>query len=103
VAATTSDDRRIYWWTGSATVALDRADLQPVWTLPDTRGPGVRYGDAVLVPVPDGLAVVDPFTGTVTRTIAVDRGGWTGPVQPAVAGSVLLEQRGPDLVALRPA
>mgnify|MGYP001070013328 CR=1 FL=1 len=60
VAATTSDDRRVYWWTGSATIALDRADLQPAWTLPGTQGPGVRYGDAVLVPVRGGLAVVDP-------------------------------------------
>ncbi|GAY13259.1 hypothetical protein TOK_2178 [Pseudonocardia sp. N23] len=102
VAATTSDDRHVYWWTGSATIALDRGDLQPAWMLPGTTGPGVRYGDAVLVPVPGGLAVTDPVTGAVARTIAVDRGGWTGAVQSAVAGSVLLEQRGPDLVALRP-
>ncbi|AEA23319.1 hypothetical protein Psed_1068 [Pseudonocardia dioxanivorans CB1190] len=103
VARTTSDNQHIYWWTGSATVAIDRGDLTPAWTLPDTSGPAVRYGDSVLVPVRGGLQVVNPATGAVGRTIPVDRGSWTGPVVPGVAGSVLLEQRGPELVALTPA
>lgn len=103
VPRTSSDDGRVYWWSGSATVALDRAGLGPLWTLPATLGAGVRYGDALLVPVPAGLAVVDPASGVVARTIAVDRGGWTGPVALDVLGATLLEQRGPTLAALAPA
>lgn len=102
VSRTSGDDRRLYWWSGSATVALDRATLQPDWTVAGTLGAGVRYADSVLVPVPSGLAVVDPATGRTTRTIPVDRGGWAGPVALGVQGSVLLEQRGPTLAALRP-
>jgi hypothetical protein len=100
---TSADERRIYWWSGSRTVALDRTDLVPVWSLPGTLGPAVRYADALLVPVPGGLQVVDPARGAVTRTIRVDRRPWTGPVALATAGAMLLEQRGATLTALRPA
>lgn len=96
-----SDQHHLYWWSGSSTVALGRADLTPAWTLHDTLGPGTSYAGSLLVPVSSGLLVVDPDRGVAVRTIAVDRGGWTGPVALATQGSVLLEQRGPNLVALR--
>lgn len=102
VATVTGDDDRVYWWTGSQTVALDGIDLTPEWTVPDTLGPAVRYAGELLVPVPDGLAVLDPDTGEVTRTLDVPRADATAPVVPAVQGEMLLEQRGAELVALRP-
>ena len=101
VATVSGDDDLVRWWTGSRTVALDSLDLTPVWTLPDTLGPGTSYAGRLLVPVPDGLALVDGASGDVDRTVAVARADRT-PVTSAVLGDVLLEQRGPDLVALRP-
>lgn len=102
VAVVTADDERVYWWTGSRTVALDGTDLTPAWTLPGTLGPAVRYAAELLVPVPDGLAVLDPKTGRVEQTLDVARDDRAVPVVPAVQGEMLLEQRGAVLVALRP-
>jgi hypothetical protein len=107
VAPVSVDDDRVHWWTGSRTVALDGLDLTPVWTLPDTLGPGTDYAGRLLVPVPAGVAVVDGGSGEVERTLAVPRPEAPGPdgrrpVASAVLGDVLLEQRGTDLVALRP-
>jgi hypothetical protein len=93
--------RRIYWHTGTDTVALDPETLTPLWTAPDTLGPGVGFAGKVLVPVPGGLAVLDPTTGNRERVIPVDRADYTGPVQLDAVGAVVLEQRGDTLVALR--
>ena len=102
VAPVFANDERIYWWTGSRTVALDANDLTPVWTLPDTLGPGVDYGGRLLVPVRDGIAVMDGATGRVERTLPVSRTDPGAPVTSAVLGDVLVEQRGTEIVALRP-
>ena len=103
VPVVTADDTRVYWWTGSRTVALDASDLTPVWTLPSTLGPAVDYANGLLVPVPAGLAGRRPATGRTERTLPVPAPTPTrrGPV-PAVTGEMLLEQRGTDVVALRP-
>jgi len=37
----------------------------------------------------------------VLRTVPMNRGDYQGPVTEAVLGPVLLEQRGPTIVALR--
>jgi hypothetical protein len=102
VPAVTTDDDRVYWWTGSRTVALDGLDLTPSWILPDTLGPAVGYGGGLVVPVPAGVAVVSPDTGRVARTLPVARDDPRAPVVAAVQGEMLLEQRGPTVVALRP-
>ncbi|MEJ3656755.1 PQQ-binding-like beta-propeller repeat protein [Actinomycetes bacterium KLBMP 9759] len=101
--AVETDGERFYWWSGSRTVALDAAELTPVWTVPETLGPAVPYGDSLLVPVPDGLAELDRASGNVLRTIPVTRPAGTNSVRLAVLGDVLLEQRGPVLAALVPA
>jgi outer membrane protein assembly factor BamB len=103
VAPAHVDDDRVYWWTGSGTVALDAVDLTPVWTVPGTLGPGTNYAGRLLLPVPDGLALIDATTGQVERTLPVTRPDPEVPVSSAVLGDVLLEQRGTELVALRPA
>jgi hypothetical protein len=101
-ATTAGTDGRLSWWTGSRTIALG-ADLVPQWTRPDTLGPAIPYGGGLLVPVPAGLVDVDAATGTPVRTIPVSRTDPTAPVRLAVAGDMLLEQRGPQVVALEPA
>ncbi|GAA2811413.1 Rv3212 family protein [Saccharopolyspora taberi] len=99
--AATSKDGLVHWHTGVDTVALDPANLTPVWTAPDTLGPGTIFGERMIVPVPEGLAVLDPKTGARERVIPVDRQGYSGPVQLDSVGDVLVEQRGTELVALR--
>ncbi len=99
-AATVSRDHRVTWWTGSRTIALDGNDLSPQWSVPDALGPAVPYADALLVPVPGGLRVLDAG-GAELRTVPVDRP--PGPVRLATLGEMVLEQRGGEIVALRPA
>jgi hypothetical protein len=101
-AAVTADDQHVYWWTGTHTVALDAVDLAPAWTAPATLGPAVAYGGSLLVPVADGLAQLDRQRGTALRTIPLKRADRAAPVRLAAIGEMLLEQRGSEVVALRP-
>jgi hypothetical protein len=100
-AAVEPGDQHVTWWTGSRTVALDAGDLTPRWTVPDALGPAVPYADGLLVPVPEGLRLVDAASGAGVRTIPVERPA--GPVRLAALGEVLLEQRAAEVVALLPA
>jgi len=90
----------IYWFTGSDTVALSPTDLSPQWTKQTTLGAGTVFGGRLLVPVADGLDVLDPVTGESVGVIGVDRGDHRGPVTTSSIGTVVLEQRGDTLVAL---
>ena len=90
-----------YWFTGSRTVALDGRELRPLWTAVSTIGPGTIFGGRVLIPIQNGLRVLNQVTGELVGTIPVDRHGYTGTVQMASIGPMVLEQRGPNLVALR--
>lgn len=97
----------LLWWTGTATVALDPVELRPRWTVPGTIGPGAPVpgtGAAVtlLVPVPSGLAVVDAATGVPRGLVPVARAPGPTPVGVGVVGTTVLEQRGSEVVALRP-
>lgn len=88
-----------FWFTGSATIALD-ADLQPLWAVPGTLGPGTVVAGRLLVPVIDGLAVLDTGSGRQVGLLPVDRETWTGPVAMESTAGMVLEQRGDTLVAL---
>jgi hypothetical protein len=102
-AGATTDGSRFYWWAGGTTVALDSGTLAPAWSLRDTLGPPTTYGTGLLAPVRDGLADLDPARGTVLRTLPVPRPDPAAAVRIAAAGEVLVEQRGPEVVALLPA
>jgi hypothetical protein len=91
----------VYWFTGSATIALDTADLRPRWTRPGSLGAGSEVAGQLLLPVPGALAVLDTTTGQQVGTLPVNRGPYRGPVGTASSGAVVLEQRGDTLVALR--
>ena len=91
----------VYWFTGSATIALDPADLRPRWTRPGSLGAGSEVAGALLLPVPGALAVLDTTTGQQVGALPVDRGTYHGPVGTASSGGMVLEQRGDTLVALR--
>lgn len=101
VSGTTTGTKAIYWFSGSATVALSITDLHPLWTIRGALGPGTLIGGKLLVPVSGGLAVIDPDSGNRERLIPVDRHGYQGVIKMSSAGDVLLEQRGNALYALR--
>lgn len=90
-----------YWFTGSRTVALDHKDLRPLWTALSTIGPGTVFVGRAVIPVQNGLRVLNPTTGELIGTVPVDRHGYTGTISMASIGPMLLEQRGGNLVALR--
>jgi hypothetical protein len=90
-----------YWFTGSRTIALHGVELRPLWTQAGTLGPGVVFAGRELLPVPDGIRVVDLATGQPVGTFPVDRHGYSGPVMMSSIGPMVLEQRGDNLVALR--
>jgi hypothetical protein len=100
IMATSWTAQGVYWFTGSKTMAFSRDDLTPRWTL-NAVGPGVTFGDQLVVPIQGGLAVLDEMTGTTIRTVGVDRHGYNGPVRLASVGPVLVEQRGTTLAALK--
>jgi hypothetical protein len=90
-----------YWFTGSRTVALHNVELRPLWTALSTVGPGTIFAGRALIPVRDGLRVLNQISGELIGTVAVDRRGYAGTVSMATIGPMVLEQRGANLVALR--
>ncbi|MET9232478.1 hypothetical protein [Lentzea sp. NPDC003310] len=90
-----------FWFTGSRTIALSLDTLTPLWTAEGSLGAGTTLAGRALIPVKEGLRVYEQATGAVVGTIRLNREGYTGPVQLATAGPVVLEQRGETLVALR--
>ncbi|MFD4268648.1 PQQ-binding-like beta-propeller repeat protein [Rhodococcus sp. NPDC058481] len=108
VPADVSPDSRVVkvgsvfsWWTGSRVIALGATDFAPRWTVEGAIGPGALMAGQILIPVDGAIAVHDTVTGAEVRRIAVDRDGERAPVTSAVLGTMLLEQRGDELVALR--
>ncbi len=92
---------QMYWFTGSATVALDIADLRPRWTRPGSLGTGSEIAAGrLLCPVPGALAVLDTTSGEQVDSLPVDRGDYRGPVATVSSGGMVLEQRGDTLAAL---
>ena len=95
----------ITWWTGDSVMVFSANNLQYKYTVAAAGdnapiGPATIMAGRLLVPVSSGYDVFDPVTGTGVRHIPLGRSSVDGPVVPAVAGSVLLEQRGDELVAL---
>ncbi len=101
VVPTTTSTANVYWYTGSRTIALSLEDLSPKWTLQGAIGSGSTLAGQALIPVKDGLKVLDQLTGTEIGTIPVNRQGYEGSIQSSTIGPVVLEQRGNTLVALR--
>jgi hypothetical protein len=91
----------VFWFTGSKTIALSTTDLSPLWTIDDTLGAGTVFAGYLLLPIKDGIAVIDQETGARVAAAQVNRDGHTGPVEMATLGPMVLEQRGSTLVALR--
>ena len=93
----------ITWWTGSAVLVFDD-ELNYRYTFRDATplGPATMMADQLLVPVADGLAVVNPADGAVQRVIPVNHPAGDGPVIPAVNGTMVIEQRGATVAGFGP-
>lgn len=91
------------WFTGSELILMNPDDLSVHFTVPGALGPGIGVAGRILVPVEDGILVVDWSDGSHGHVIPVDRSGSPdGPVTLSVAGATLVEKRGDQLVGLRP-
>ncbi|HJP78633.1 MAG TPA: hypothetical protein VJ914_30440 [Pseudonocardiaceae bacterium] len=96
-----TDSDGVYWYTGSSTMALSSTDFHPLWTVQGTLGAGTPFAGKYLLPVRNGIQVVNVADGTTVGTIGVNRNGYSGPVAMASLGPMVLEQRGSVLAALR--
>ena len=80
-------------------------DLTVQWTKAGALGLPAVIGEQVLMPVDGGLAVLaasNGDTGIVPTTIPVDRSGYSGRVDAAAVGLMIIETRGADVVGLAP-
>lgn len=89
------------WFDGGSLFLFSPSDLEVQHEIP-ALGTGVAVGSRLLVPVPEGISVVDWTTGETERTIPVDRGVHEGMVTLGVAGGTVVEKRGDLVVGLVP-
>jgi hypothetical protein len=104
-SSTTRSGDLITWWTGDSVMVFDADTLRYEFTVNAVAsqapvGPGTMMAGKLLVPVTRGYDVFNPQTGAGDRHIELIRQPQADPVVPAVAGTMLLEQRGATLVAL---
>lgn len=101
-------DLHTLWFNGSELIALTQPSLHERFRVPDAIGTGDTWGDRVLVPVPEGIAVVD-WQGETERVIPVnrenpdDQSDQSGRVDIRVIGDTVVEWRDGAVVALRQA
>lgn len=82
----------------AATVSVDDPELD--WVASGARGLATLAGDTVLMPTDGGLAALDATTGSIRSTIPVDRHGFTGRVDVAEVGTMIVETRNGTVVGL---
>lgn len=95
----------ITWWTGNSVMVFSANNFQYKYTVAAAGGdrpvgPATIMAGRLMVPVSSGYDVFDPATGAGDRHIPLQRPPVAGPVVPAVAGDMVLEQRGDEVVAL---
>ncbi|TRW81152.1 hypothetical protein FK535_16935 [Mycolicibacterium sp. 018/SC-01/001] len=95
----------ITWWTGDSVMVFSANGFRYRYTVAAKGGnapvgPATMMAGKLLVPVTTGYDVFDPVSGAGERHIDLQRAPVTGPIVPAVAGSMLVEQRGGELVGL---
>lgn len=112
-ATIASDHSRVLWFDGTATHAFSTTEGSELWTLPDTRGPGLMLGHGVgdrsdsatarwaTVPSASGTAVVDMRTGHEIRVLDTHVARTDEIVSSAQIGDVLYERRGDRVHAFK--
>ncbi|MCX8562537.1 PQQ-binding-like beta-propeller repeat protein [Mycolicibacterium mucogenicum] len=105
VTATTRVGDVVTWYTGDSVLVFDANGLRYKYTVSAQGGqapigPATMLAGHLLVPVTSGYDTFDAQSGAGQTHIALARPPVNTAVIPALAGSVLLEQRGSQLVAL---
>lgn len=98
--ATADLPHHMTWFDGSRLYLFTPSDLAVDRIVEDAIGTPIAVADHMLVPTQEGIAVMNWSTGKTERTIAVDRGGYHGPVYLTVAGNTIVESRGDKVVGL---
>lgn len=82
--------------------------LRVDWVATKALGLPAVVGGSLLMPVPGGLSVFDASTGPTAgdsaapaKTIAVNRNDYTGRVDASAIGTIVIETRGDQVIALR--
>lgn len=99
--ATADLPHHMSWFDGRRLYLLTPETLLAHHVFEDAVGAGVAVAGLLLYPTTEGVAVADASTGDVQRVIAVDRGGYVGPVFLELAGDTIVEKRGDTVVGLR--
>jgi len=104
-ATTSRTGDLITWWTGDSLMVFSANGLRYKYTVAPSGdnvplGPGTTMAGRLLVPVTGGYDVFDADSGRGDRHIPVHRPPTSAPIVPAEAGTMVLEQRGAELVAL---
>ncbi len=90
------------WFDGDSLVLLSPAGLEVQHEFPEALGPGIAVGERLLMPVQEGINVLNWETGETEKTIPLDRDGYDGMVTLRVAGGTVVEKRGDLVVGLVP-
>lgn len=98
--ATADLPHHMSWFDGTRLYLFTPTELKVDRVFEDAIGTPVAVGERMLMPTNKGIAVVDWTTGETERTIPVDRGGYSGPVYLAMAGTTIVESRGAQTVVL---
>ncbi|WP_080796125.1 hypothetical protein [Corynebacterium pacaense] len=98
--ATADLPHHMSWFDGGHLTLFTPSRLGVATRFDDALGTGIAVGGRLLYPVAGGIAVADWDSGEVLRTLAVDRGNYSGPVSLALAGGTIVEKRGGTLVGL---
>lgn len=98
--ATADLPHHMSWFDGEKLILFTPGRLSVGQSFPDALGTGIAVDGRLLYPVAAGIAVADWDTGEVSRTIPVDRAGYTGAVSLGVAGDTIVEKRAEEIVGL---
>ncbi|MTE12715.1 Rv3212 family protein [Nocardia aurantiaca] len=82
-------------YTGDNLIALNPTTLDPQWEAQHVLGTAAMMSGQLVVPVPDGLGILDPATGAQISRIPLQRSDYHNePITLGVSGTVFLERRG---------
>ncbi|WP_067687797.1 Rv3212 family protein [Nocardia jejuensis] len=88
-------------FTGNSLIALNATTFDPLWAIQNVLGTPTLLSGKLLVPVPDGIAALDPATGAQTSRISVQRTDYHGDLITLTSiGPTIVERRGTTLHAL---
>ncbi|MFC9998240.1 PQQ-binding-like beta-propeller repeat protein [Nocardia sp. NPDC127526] len=90
-----------FLFTGDTLIALNASTFDPLWGVQNVLGTPALLSGQVLVPVPGGLAALDPASGAQRSRITVQRSDYHDePISLATVGPTVLERRGTTVYAL---